>query len=638
MSILLKSRTTYSLLQAIPSPEDLINKCKEYGYKSVAITELGNLFSSVKFFQKCQEKEIKPIIGCDLYIKDNDNIATITVLAKNLDGWKTLISLVSLANQNYDLNNNLPLITLDNLNNLVIPNSSIAYIGSIYSLIGKLVFVDYNKAIYSESYEEAKSLVQGNWEKNICDKISDLQNIFGKENFFLEVQTCENQTIPACNIVSKIVRYIAKKTKILKIPTSKTHYLTKQDAEDHRILVCSDNEATLQNIEQKLLIKKDFDNLTFFKNSNGYLPTIEELEKNYEKDEVNNLNKIDEMIEKYNILNQPQVPRFDCPNNILSIEYIKELCRKGWSQKIKNKIDKSQQDIYIDRIKQEFQVINSVSSLPDYLLVVQDIVNWAKSQNWLMNRCRGSVGGSLVAYLLNITNVDPIKNKLLFERFYNAGRNTATRIRLPDIDCDFPINKRKYVIEYIINKYGKNKVSHISTFSGMKGRSALKDVLRAKQRCSFFEMNKITESIPDEAKIQDELQKMKEEEEEKGIKSSIIKWALKNKTKALKPYCYIDEKGELQGEYSIDFAQAIRIEGTKRNRGKHAGGIVISQNPLANGCPMCYDKNNNELICGLDMKDIEALGYLKMDILGVAALDDLMNMIHIVKTGKSYES
>jgi DNA polymerase-3 subunit alpha len=201
---------------------------------------------------------------------------------------------------------------------------------------------------------------------------------------------------------------------------------------------------------------------------------------------------------------------------------------------------------------------------------------------------------------------------------------------MPDIDVDVPINKRENVIEYIKQCYGQDKVSQMITFNTIKGRGAIKDVLRVYGNISFDEMNKITKSIPDESKIADDLQEMKEETGE----ASIIRWALENQPDKLKEWCFIDEKNELQGPLAKRFEQAIRLEGTKSNQSKHAAGIAISANPLNVSCPMVYDSKNEQMIAGMEMQDLESLGIIKFDILGVAMLDKIMTIRDILRTGE----
>jgi len=231
-----------------------------------------------------------------------------------------------------------------------------------------------------------------------------------------------------------------------------------------------------------------------------------------------------------------------------------------------------------------------------------------------------SAAGCLVSYLIGITSIDPIKYGLLFERFYNAGRNTKDRISMPDIDIDVPINHREAIIQYIKDKYGSAQVSQMITFNTLKGRGALKEVLRVYNNMSFEEMNLITKHIPDEAKISDELQEVKDED---GF-ASIIRWTLENTGDKLKEWCSIDEKGQLTGPLAKRFEQAIRIEGTKYNQSKHAAGVAVARSPLNDICPMIYDTKTDQSIAGLEMNDLESLGVIKFDILGIALLDKLM--------------
>jgi DNA polymerase-3 subunit alpha len=201
---------------------------------------------------------------------------------------------------------------------------------------------------------------------------------------------------------------------------------------------------------------------------------------------------------------------------------------------------------------------------------------------------------------------------------------------MPDIDVDVPINKREDIIGYIKHTYGNDKVSQMITFNTMKGRGALKEVLRVYDNISFEEMNRITKHIPDEAKIADELQEMKEDTGE----ASIIRWALENQSDKLKEWCYITEDNNLAGPLAKRFEQAIRLEGTKSNQSKHAAGVVISSENLSLVCPMIYDSKNQQSIAGMEMQDLESLGVIKFDILGIAMLDKIMTISEILKTGE----
>lgn len=204
-----------------------------------------------------------------------------------------------------------------------------------------------------------------------------------------------------------------------------------------------------------------------------------------------------------------------------------------------------------------------------------------------------------------------------------------SRISLPDIDVDVPVDKREDVINYIKDKYGHDKVAQIITYTTLGGRKALKEVLRAYGSVSFEEMNRITKTIPEKALVSGELEKMKQEEGE----SSLIKWTLQHKKKELEEWCSIDDEGKLSGPLAKEFGQAIKIEGTKSAASKHAAGIVISEGLMSETCPFVYDTKTKTRICGLEMNDAEAIGLVKLDILGIAMLDKVMGIESILRTG-----
>jgi DNA polymerase-3 subunit alpha len=368
----------------------------------------------------------------------------------------------------------------------------------------------------------------------------------------------------------------------------------------------------------------------FFTSDNFHILSQEEMNQLHTEEEIENTNYIASLCENYDITSRPRLPPFECSPN--PDEFLRQLCRNGWRDKIANIIDKENQQIYIDRIKYELDILQG-AGLSSYFLIVQDIVNYVKGNNWLPGPGRGSAAGCLVSYLIGITGIDPIKYGLIFDRFYNSGRNTKDRVSMPDIDVDVPINKRETIINYIKQKYGEPQVSQMVTFNTIKGRGAIKDVLRVYGNISFDEMNNITKNIPDEAKIADELQEMKDETGD----ASIIRWALENQSEKLKEWCYIDDNNNLQGPLAKRFEQAIRLEGTKVNQSKHAAGVVIADRNLGSICPMVYDSKTETRIAGMEMEDLESIGVVKFDILGVAMLDKIMFISDYLKQGVKNE-
>lgn len=412
----------------------------------------------------------------------------------------------------------------------------------------------------------------------------------------------------------------------------KSFYVNQEDASLHRILLCSDMKTTLPKIQKLIKHNKTVDEkypeqhkdkIPFFTNDTHYVKNKEE-SKNLD---TNLVDYIYSSCEDYNILHNPILPKFDCPRGLSEEEYLKELCRTGWKNLLidQNKVSTEQsKELYLERFKQEFEVIKN-ANLFGYFLIVYDIIKYVNEQGWMSGPGRGSVGGSLIAYLLEITKIDPVEYDLLFERFYNAGRNTDGNISLPDIDMDVPATKRDEVILYLKDKYGHDKVSQMITFGRLQGKSAIKEVLRVHEACSFAEMNAISNGIPDEARISDQLAEMEDEDR------SIIRWALINNSDILSDFCKLSEDSNLEGDYAEYFKQAINIEGTFKSQGKHAAGIVISAEPLSKVCPMVKQKGSNEKIAGLEMSDLESLGHTKFDILGLSLLDKLMYIKEIVR-------
>lgn len=602
----------YSLLDGLSKPVQIANRCLEIGASSCAITDHGTISGCVQFYETMRKNNIKPILGCEIYvcnqsskIKDTSNakLSHFVLLAKNKDGWNSLIKLVSFSNEEQRYYHK-PRISLDDLPQFLNGNI-IGFCGHLGSTIANLIQNNRDNSVIKEGAEF----------------VANMRDIFGKENFFLEAQLMDRENNPEQSQMTDIVRDISNRTSCKIICTPDAHYCRKEDAIDQRILLCNNLKTTLIDVNKKILNEEKIPMGTFFTSDNYHILTHEEIESLHTPEEIEYTNLIDSMCEEYDILSQPILPPYKCPDGYDPAEYLRQLCRNGWAEKIANDIPKDRHQIYVDRIKMELDVLQG-AGLSSYFLTVVDIVNYVKDNGWLPGPGRGSAAGCLVSYLIGITSIDPIKYDLIFERFYNSGRNTKDRVSMPDIDVDVPINKREDVIRYIKNKYGEEKVSQMITYNTMKGRGALKEVLRVYGNINFEEMNRITKNIPDEAKIADELQEMKEETGE----SSIIRWALENNVDRLKEWCYIDNSGQLAGPLSKRFEQAIRLEGTKSNQSKHAAGVVIGSNPLKDTCPMVFDTKNKQQIAGMEMQDLEALGMIKFDILGIAMLDKIMSI------------
>lgn len=610
----------YSLLDGLSKPSQIAERCASIGVKSCAITDHGSISGAVQFYQAMRSKKIKPILGCEIYVceqnvkiktKENSDLSHFLLLAKNLKGWKTLVNIISETNLESNFYHK-PRIDLDSLRDLLDGNI-IGFCGHLGSTIADML---------SQTKDNTEIKKVGT---NFIAKMKDL---FGQENFFLEAQLMDREYSPQQIEMTSHIRNLASITNTKVICTPDAHYCTKEDAIDQRILLCNNLKTTLIDINKKIINDEKVPMDCFFKSDNFHILSPEEIAELHTEEEIENTNLVDSLCEEYDILSKPLLPEFKCPTGYNPDEYLRQLCRNGWRQKIEHQIPKEDHEKYVDRIKYELEVLQG-AGLSSYFLIVQDIVNYVRDNTWLPGPGRGSAAGCLVSYLIGITSIDPIKYNLIFERFYNAGRNTADRISMPDIDVDVPIDKRETIIEYIKNKYGSNRVSQMITFNTMKGRGALKEVLRVYGNVSFDEMNRITKNIPDEAKIADELQEMKEDTGE----ASIIRWALENNVDKLKEWCYISKEGELAGPMAKRFEQAIRLEGTKSNQSKHAAGVVISSEDLKLVCPMVYDSKNKQSIAGMEMQDLESLGIIKFDILGIAMLDKIMTISSILHNG-----
>jgi DNA polymerase-3 subunit alpha len=610
----------YSLLDGLSKPDQIIQRCKEIGATSCAITDHGSIAGAVKFFQTAKKNGIKPILGCELYIcnqdpkiheKDNRKLSHLVVLAKNYSGWKDLIKIVSESNkpENYYHKPRLDLKSIQNLSS----GNLVAITGHLGSTLSDII-------IENDKLKE-------DWLEKGKEHIYNLKQIFNSY-LFLEAQLMDKENLKIQVDLTNAIRKLGELTDTKVICTPDAHYCRKEDSADQRVLLCNNLKTTFPEINRKLSNNEDVPLSCFFLSDNYHILSHEEMEALHTKEEINNTICVEGIIEDFDILSKPNLPKYDCPEGYNPDEYLRQLCREGWKEKISKNISEEDQKIYVERIKNELEVLQG-AGLSSYFLIVQDIVNFVKQNGWLPSPGRGSAAGCLVSYLIGITGIDPIKYDLLFERFYSIGRNTKDHISLPDIDVDVPILKRERVINYIKNKYGQDKVSQMITFNTMKGRGALKDVLRVYDNISFEEMNKITKNIPDEAKISDELQEMKEETGE----SSIIRWALENNSDKLREWCYLDENNELQGPLAKRFEQAIRLEGTKTNQSKHAAGIAISSISLNEICPMIYDTKTHQPIAGMEMQDLESLGIIKLDILGIALLDKIMNIADLLIQG-----
>ena len=622
-----------SLLDGLSKTSKIVDRIKTINSDTCAITDHGVLSGNIDFYKDMTKAGKKPILGCELYIcdesankqeKENRALTHLVVLAKSKAGWKNLIKLVSESNKVEHFYHR-PRLSLAELTPFT--KDLIAFSGHLGSHLANDLFIDYKLAYRAKTLEDARSILHKDYKDRATKRVGDFQSLFGKENFFLEVQLFDKENLPAQQVVTEILREIGTSLGLACIATPDAHYANKDDAYDQRVLLCSSLQTTFPQVEYQLQHNEDVSLGAFFKSNRYYIPSYEEMIQFGHTDaELQATNEIANAIEKYDVLSKPVLPEFATPSG--PDEYLRQLCGDGWSHKIQNKIPKSEQSTYAERVKYELSVLQG-AGLSSYFLTLNDICGFIKSKGWLPNVGRGSAAGCLVSYLINITQVDPIKYGLIFERFYNAGRNTKDRVSMPDIDLDVPADKRDEVIDYIKTKFGENKVGQIANFQTIKGRGSIKEVLRAYGSTPYEVMNKITEHIPDEQKIIGDLQAMKEEGEE----PSIIRWALENTPEHFTEWVQLDSDGNLVGPMSKRFEQAIRLEGVRKSQGRHASGLVVSAEPLGEVCPLVLDKEKKNSVVGYEMNNAEDVGLVKFDILGLSLQTKLQGIINILKTG-----
>ena len=596
-----------SILDAISHPDQIADRLVELGIECCALTSHGSISTAINFVQAMNKKKIKPILGIEMYIckedatiktEENRKLLHLLLYAKNDLGWKTLLKIVSESNKEEHYYYK-PRLSLQQLIEFADGNI-IAAAGHLGSVMADAAMKEYSGALLLAQQFEG-------W--------------FGKGNFYLECQLLDTKILPEMETLTHTMRKISGETGIPLICTPDAHYCRKEDADDQRVMLC-------RNLGNKTL--KDCADgsqglSAFFLSDCFHIPSADEMMGfGHTEEELANTVKLADSCQEYtDILRSPQLPEFPCPEGYNPDTWLRQLCRNGWKKKIQNKIAKEKQPEYVERIKEELEVIQN-ANLSSYFLIVLDIINFVEEKGFLVGPGRGSSSGCLISYLVSITKIDPLKYNLLFERFYNSARSGS----LPDIDIDVPSTARDMIVEYVKEKYGQDNVAQMLTYTRAKGRGILTDVLKV-HGISFAESKTITKMLPDSIKeghISDQLKDME--------KPSIIMWALENDDKGeFRDICYIDEEGRLQGKYAKYFEQAIRLEGIPIATGKHPAGIIIYPHSLSNICPMVLDNKTKKMIAGFAMDEMEAVGGVKIDVLGLSLLAKIMGVVDILETG-----
>jgi DNA polymerase-3 subunit alpha len=570
--------TEYSLLDGANSLDALIKKAMDLKMPAIAVTDHGNLFGALDFYLKATKAGIKPIIGCEMYlapgsrfdktgtVKEHDeNFYHLILLARDNQGYKNLVKLVTAA-----------------------------YIEGFYykPRIDKEILRQHNEGLIGMSAclsgEVPKLLLQGRYE-DAKKAALEYQDILGKGNFYLELQ---DNGIPEQEQANRELIRLSKDTGIGLVATNDCHYLNMEDHKSHDALLC---------IQTGKIVKDE--NRMKFSSETFYVKTPEEMKKSFKHvpEAIANTIAIAERCNVKMELGKYHLPHFPVPEGYTREEYMAELARKGLEERFKE-IEavrgKGSFDpqVYKQRLESEIAMLHKMG-FAGYFLIVWDFINFAKQHGIPVGPGRGSAAGSLVAYALRITDLDPLPYNLLFERFLNPER-----ISMPDIDVDFCMDRRDEVFKYVAEKYGQDHVTQIITYGTMMAKGVIRDVGRVLD-IPYSEVDKVAKLVPNTLNIT----------LEEAIKQE-------PKLKELQKDPRMAELVEI----------ALRLEGQVRHASKHAAGVVISEEPLTEYLPL-YKGPKDEVTTQFDMKGVEKIGLVKFDFLGLRNLtvirkaEDLIN-------------
>ena len=556
----------FSLLDGANRIKDLPVRAKELGMNAIAVTDHGAMFGTIDFYKACKANGVKPIIGCEVYVAPrtrfdkepniDNKYYHLILLAKNNEGYKNLAKLVSLG-----------------------------YVDGYYykPRIDKEILEKYHEGLICCSAclggEIAQSILKDDLAK--AEEIALWhKNIFG-EDYYLEVQS---NTLREQILVNQKLVELARKLNIPLVATNDSHYLKKEDYYNHEVLLCIQTGKRMTDEDRMKFQTNDF-----------YIKSPEEM-KEFFKNIPEALENTVKIAEKCNVdfeFGHTILPNYDVPEEFEThYDYIKKLCDDG----ILSRYGENPTKEILDRAEYELSVIKKMGYV-DYFLIVWDYINWAKSQGIPVGPGRGSGAGSIVAYAIGITDIDPIKYNLIIDRFLNPER-----VSMPDFDVDFCYERRQEVIDYVSRKYGEDHVSQIITFGTMSARMVIRDVGRALD-VSYAETDKLAKMIPNELHI-------------------TIKKALEQNKELRELY-----ENDNTIKQLLDIAMAL--EGLPRQASTHACGIVITKDPVDTYVPLYVREGT--ISTQYIMTTLEELGLLKMDFLGLRTLTVIQDTINLVK-------
>ncbi len=593
--------TEYSLLDGANRIKDLVARVKELGMKAVAITDHGVMYGAIEFYKECKKQGIKPIIGCEMYVAPrtrfdkepniDERPGHLILLAKDNEGYKNLIKLVSIAfTEGFYYK---PRIDIECLRKY-----SKGLIASSACLFGVI-----NRALLADDYEKAKSIA------------NEYIDIFGKEDFYIELQ---HNGIREQVIANQRLIKLARELGLKMIATNDAHYLKKEDAASHDVLLCIQTGKKVNDVDRMKMGSEEF-----------YIKSPEEVAENF-KNLPEVLDNTVEIAEKCNVefeFGHTVLPNFDTPYNEPHDIYLKKLGYQGLINRyfaeekekfdikavpekseimsddtltqIQEFVESTRKDMY-ERMEYELGVVNKMG-YTDYYLIVWDFIKFAKDSDIPVGPGRGSGAGSLVAYCIEITDIDPLKYNLIFERFLNPER-----VSMPDFDIDFCYERRQEVIDYVCRKYGDDHVAQIITFGTLAARGVIRDVARV-LNMPYSKADIISKNVPMELHM-------------------TLDKALEMNPELKKMY---DEEPEVKE--IIDISK--RLEGLPRHASTHAAGVVITKNPVDSYVPLY--KSDSIISTQYTMTILEELGLLKMDFLGLRTLTVIKDAVDLVKKNRN---
>ena len=559
--------TQYSLLDGACRIPELLNLAKQYKMDSLAITDHGNMFGAIEFYREAQKAGIKPIIGCETYIAPKSRLDKTSVgiedasyhlllLAKDETGYQNLMKLVS-----------------------------IAYLEGFYyrPRIDKEVLAKYQKGLIGLSAclkGEVPQLIQEKRFNDALKAADDYRQILGKDNFFLELQ--EN-TLAEQDVANKGLLKISKELNIPIVATNDVHYLKKEHAASHEALLCIQTQTTLDDPDRMRFQAEEF----YFKSPQEMKARFKEL-----PEAINNAVEIASRCNLELEFNKIHLPKFDAPEGKTKEQFLRELCDKGMQERFPQATPEIK-----NRLEHELKTIKEMG-FTGYFLIVSDFIHYAKKNGIPVGPGRGSAAGSIVSYLIGITDINPLSYGLLFERFLNPER-----LGMPDIDIDFCYERRQEVIDYVTKKYGRENVAQIITFGTMQARAVLRDVGRV-MGISYADVDRIAKMIPPDPNIS-------------------LKEAMEGEAELKNLY-----KTDPQIKKLVDIA--LQLEGLNRHASIHAAGVVIGDKPLDNYSPL-FKSSDDQITTGYSMGTLEKIGLLKVDFLGLRTLTVIDQAIKIIK-------